>query len=1106
MTIEVGIDKKKELYTSCLVTICGVKFTIREIDIIACVLHNRGEKKIASLLMISPRTVGTHLHNIMLKIGKNSREHIIDFIEKSGKLQFVKKYYLQILVQSSFEQNLTKIGKTISRRVIDCLINVNQLNVEEKHKLNSITTHLKLANINLVAGDSGSEACKYNIHFITSSWIPKAEPGDIFLLLNKPSGEDDLSHLNYIDFHQDADYYLSVFMLLKNILNDKEITQISNEFIEEYEAIKSSWEGGDAELPGEIDGKTSIIYAKTSRKSALVLLAVTFFVVINSILYFNDNSIFLQRENSQNLLHSELSLPRDGLLLERKNIITQIKDSFKNKPGIQTVALVGIGGSGKSTIAKKYARESSASLIWEVNAESLATLSSSIKQIAYAIAMKDNIRNELDQILGIKEIAEQEKGLILFLRKKTKSCPGWLIIFDNVKTFKDIEKFFPRDSAVWGDGNVIITTSDNNIAHNENIWSENIIQVGPLSNKNKLALFSSILGKESVNKYKIDYRKCLEEIPPFPLDVSIAAHYIKAMHIRCSEYSKYSSDNNTIFMNTQRNILNNVGEYSKTRYDIISLPIQHMVDESSDFRDLLLMISAINSQNIPKSLLTAYKDDIIVDNFIYELKKFSLITKDHAEGGGGEQLFSIPRGAQGVIFAYFMNSSQIVDNTEQRHNISMFIESYLSKILNKHDVLKIQAFVPHVESLLKQSHLFDNRDMASLNKKLGISHFYLGKYNSAQEALKTSLRLYKQSDKKTGISQSMVLARLGSVYRNISEYQKAKESLEKAFESFKIYYGTKHVKTAWISTTLGSVYRNTGEFAKAKKFLEEGYNIYREHYGEEHIDTIWSSAYLAQLHKNQGNYSLARRLLEKVLTTFEKEYGENHAKTAWCLMHLANVYRSIGYLDKAKEYCLRAMEIYRQNRGEKSFEYSWSATHLGHIYRNLGDLEKSTCLLRNSMNFYSKNLSPDHANLGWVKFHLGSVYRRQGKIEQAWQLLKESLQIIENYYGKNHMQSAQILLDLGKFSLDNQSFEVSKEYLDRCIAIYASLKHTDVYKGFEALGNLYDQVYKKERSNDSKLKMKENWSKALSIAKRSLPDDSSHIQRIQAKLKSIESN
>src|SRR5436190_21266292 len=60
-----------------------ISFTPREIDIISCLMHMRGPHKISSLLVISPNTVVAHIRNIRLKIGCNSREGIIDFIEKS---------------------------------------------------------------------------------------------------------------------------------------------------------------------------------------------------------------------------------------------------------------------------------------------------------------------------------------------------------------------------------------------------------------------------------------------------------------------------------------------------------------------------------------------------------------------------------------------------------------------------------------------------------------------------------------------------------------------------------------------------------------------------------------------------------------------------------------------------------------------------------------------------------------------------------------------------------------------------------------------------------------------------------------------------------------
>src|ERR1700726_440719 len=75
----------QEIYTPYLEVIGGVPLTRREVDIIACILSGRAVKKIASFLLISPKTVENHIRNIMQKLGCRTQGGIIDFIEKSNK-------------------------------------------------------------------------------------------------------------------------------------------------------------------------------------------------------------------------------------------------------------------------------------------------------------------------------------------------------------------------------------------------------------------------------------------------------------------------------------------------------------------------------------------------------------------------------------------------------------------------------------------------------------------------------------------------------------------------------------------------------------------------------------------------------------------------------------------------------------------------------------------------------------------------------------------------------------------------------------------------------------------------------------------------------------
>ncbi len=112
----------QDIYVKHLENVNNVKFTRREIDTIAYLLSGRSAKTISSLLSIAPKTIETHMRNIMMKLECNSRDGIIDFVEKSGKISFIKKHYSSLLAQTSFEKRLLKISKLIGAEGPTCQI------------------------------------------------------------------------------------------------------------------------------------------------------------------------------------------------------------------------------------------------------------------------------------------------------------------------------------------------------------------------------------------------------------------------------------------------------------------------------------------------------------------------------------------------------------------------------------------------------------------------------------------------------------------------------------------------------------------------------------------------------------------------------------------------------------------------------------------------------------------------------------------------------------------------------------------------------------------------------------------------------------------------
>ena len=117
-------NKRDELYNLYLREISGISFTQREIDVLACiVVHNRSEKMIASILSVSPRTIGTHTSNIMKKLGNSTRDNIRNIANKSGKLAYIREYYVHLRVYSMFVKVLQYTGKNLIRQNRTLIVN-----------------------------------------------------------------------------------------------------------------------------------------------------------------------------------------------------------------------------------------------------------------------------------------------------------------------------------------------------------------------------------------------------------------------------------------------------------------------------------------------------------------------------------------------------------------------------------------------------------------------------------------------------------------------------------------------------------------------------------------------------------------------------------------------------------------------------------------------------------------------------------------------------------------------------------------------------------------------------------------------------------------------
>jgi tetratricopeptide (TPR) repeat protein/DNA-binding CsgD family transcriptional regulator len=1041
--MEIKYNEKRELFDSDLSNIGGINFTFREADVASCIIHNRGEKKIASLLNISPRTVSAHAHNIMLKLGCNSREGIIDFLEKSGKITLIRKYYLHLLVENSFIEHLLKVGKLVNRQGASYRI-CPEDNIASNDFLSfkQIKDHLKLANV------KESENSEYVLCLLDKIGNSKVDPNSIFLLF-KTSNE--AQNENCVNFSSPEEYYFSIFKLLEIIVKDQGIGKILSDMKVDFQTINNSWDRVSYQKPENHVSINQIYISKILKKPIFIVIGVFALLGIFWSGYKIKNYFNKNLENIS--FGSDLPVLERNKFLMRPTIIEEIKNKFGRKKGIQTVALVGIGGSGKTTIARQYARESGAEIVWEINTESVETIVSSFQRLAYAICSSPEERAEISQIQELQDLDERKRRILFFLRSAIKNYSSWLLIYDQVKDFHGIMKYFPHDEAVWGEGKILITTSNTNIIHSSYISDENVIHIPELNAEEKFKLFVSIIGQNQkiTDILKTEYKQCLKNIPPFPLDVSIAAHYVKETQVTCSKYLKYTDPvAQKKFLSTQKNLLRDIGNYSKTRYDIITLPVDHIVKISSDFRDLLFFVSLLDGNNIPKELLSNYKDDVVVDSFLYELKNFSITTQETEKSA---LTFSIHSSTQDIISSYFSYNFSDAKIYLQLPKMVIALETYMTSIIKVKDLSKIRLVVPHIEKFLSHN-ICTDLDKAKLNNKLGGCYFHLAAYDKARSVLQKAKITYSKNYGNNHINTAQAVAKLGAVERNSGNYKKAQEFLEQAIVIFKKHYDKNHEDLAWISVCLGSVYRHTGQYDKSIKLLQDGFRIYSKLFGATSIKATKASAYLANIYKDLGDYEQARILLKNALVSYTKRYGKNHTKTAWISANLASVYRCMGEYDKALELLNFAKGIYNKNYTENSMESAWVLGHIGATYSEMGKAQKAEKLLIQSIEIYENHTNKDNIVIAWLKFHLGKVYRSLKEYDKSQQVLEESIAINKQYYGPKHIKTAQVMVSLADSFIKQGKVVEAKILLQEALENLSEKNHPGQYEAIKLLNSL----------------------------------------------------
>ena len=888
----------------------------------------------------------------------------------------------------------------------------------------------------------------------------------IFIQLNQISQNKSKHKLNVqSNFYAFPTYYICFFSVLQKIYPTRDFEKIIDEFNNQNAPSVS------ALIKYDVPTRTEILKAKKRFRGALQakahqLLAyrstyvfLVLFVLFSVLFVSEYNGIYRNHYSAHTYpIRSDLRVPVESTLLSRPHLIDQLNSHFKHpvvakNAIVRVVGIVGIGGAGKTTLARSFAKTQINRIVWEINAETRTSLIDSFMNFAYVLARTKGVREELNFINNIQNIKEKERLLMLFIKSQLKNHPNWLLIYDNAESFAEIDNFFPHDANVWGEGNVIITTRDSNILNSSYVDEKNVIQINQLNQEDALTLFCKILYQKdlkllsSEEKEKID--AFLLKIPPFPLDITVAAHYIKNASLTFDQYSERITRNSQSFDKGQKAFLKEITDYAQTRYGLITLSITKLIETNPTYKDLLFLICFLDSQSIPFSFLASHKDPALVDQFIRDLKKYSLITsqlEDKRKRKGEE--FSLHRSTQLLMKGFLLNQSNGADQKDSLDISVAAINDYYSNKERK-GYIQLSRMLPHLECFIKNIEALNIGEIKKNQYKQDILYLIGFSHYTATRNLLAAKNYLEQVDQLQEVTQHFSNIKWAKLLTHLAEINAVLENADEA-----IIYAQRSLKLCdktpgsdeQISVNLrivGVAYTHKNDFKKA-------------------IHTLQEALYKSRSLEN----SQARNETQSKINVY---LGRLYSGT---YINGAMAEEGVQFMQKALKSLNGDKIFYKQSQRPKnmiSCSIARDKVHLGRTYCRLGKYREANDFCFKDAQFIIDNALDDCShNLSkfFVKISVGEIHLRFNQLNEAKSRLLESIQMLKTVMDGNDSSTIEPRVFLAETRI--RLGELNEAYND-CLFVFNIKRKTQTnYATLTYLINHYHAAVIKQKQKDFK--------------------------------------
>jgi tetratricopeptide (TPR) repeat protein len=649
----------------------------------------------------------------------------------------------------------------------------------------------------------------------------------------------------------------------------------------------------------------------------------------------------------------------------RDPLLTAIRDQLLAEDVVAllpTAALHGMGGIGKTQLARAYAHRYSNhyQLGWWISAETESTITTAL--------------GELGTLLGAPSQLPPRQ-LVVRLQQVLAEREAWLLVFDNAEDPAIVEPFLPQA----GKGHVLLTSRNP-------AWQgvANPIGVDLLALPAAARLLQQRTGDPDRQAAEI----LAEELGRLPLALEQAAAYIGAQHLSIGRYFE-------LYRARHAELLSRgvpVG-YPDTVDATFSLTLDRLRQQdpaavqllevcavlAPDRLPILLLLSV--PECLPDPLATAARDLLQAQETVGTLYQASLLIPDVRDTA------RIHRLVQVVTRQHLAIADR---DSRLDEAVAVLAALFPRDAWEPSRWPRCELVLPHAQAVLDHADQGQHAtaDVAVLLTLVATYLRARGLHRRAREpdekALAIRCRLH--SGDHPAIAES--LSNLGHDLQHTIELRQPLELHAQGLAMRQRLYHGDHPEIAqslrWVANDL----RDLGELEQARELHEQVLAMSLRLYDRDHVDLATSLHLLGIDLRLLGELERARELHMQALAMRQRLYDGDHPAVAGTLYHLAYDLRELGELRRAQELDEQALAMRQRLFGHDVdvVDVAYSLRGLAADLRLLGEVRRARHLDEQALAMFERIYEGDHVDIVRSLNRLAIDFREVGESERAREL------------------------------------------------------------------------------------------------------------------------